>query len=906
MASFNDPKITNQIASDVPAIQQLLSYLAQARPDFGTNYPTGSLRIVQLQSNSVWYIQVFKDGSWDNCGTFYLNATSVRGYEPSTSAAAGKIPVYNSSGQLVGNITGTAATATKLATPRSIQVGGIASSTAQNFDGSANVTIPINQITVNNSADNAINGIVSKAHGGTGRNDGAAADVVVNGVSGAMLASSVGQIGDVISKGDCDFNTLVNTGYYSVNCATGMAHHQPRLINVTGRMRVTRWSTHIYQLLYLTTPEMWIRRSIDTGASWDSWLPLGGHLPAITIYLSKSGSDLNTGLESAYPVQTIARAFQIADGLCRGTTSNQAVFCFGAGNWGDIHIYSKPYFVYLYPYDSAKPTAYSTSLPVFGVIDACSSCVILRGVIAAGNVVSQRNSSVFVDSGYKRMCRLVAYSYGYLAFISENVATNLLEVNPPATQSTACLDAYEGGFIDCQGYLNIKLIANCTTNYGMVRAVNYGHIYLSKSVTFVSTTYKITGPKYTLYAGSSFTNEDNSKALPANLNAIPATQNPSVQNGAVINGYVYGQANDADVVHKSGDTMTGDLTIQKGAPSYILKNTSDTYNIAPTANANSSVALYDKNNVTNGTVLFTHEPTGRMCGTLRVKGHDSSWALLQIYCEPDGTKYGIVSTPSASANNTYIPTTAWVRTLVASNSANEVPIGTVCAYEGTFTRAIDAAVFFEKEIKSLSESLKNEQQAARMMRQTRSADDDMGLMFELQEIEDKIFKLEYWKEFYREMLSRVPESDGVTLYNAEGNPIDETVAYPEFQIMGRAFPNTKWNQYSPGARVLIGTDTKHAYGTTGGAETHAHGMSGSVSDSTLLLTHIPSHTHTITAYNPATSSTHVGWGGGTSYTNVSSGSAGSSDAHGHGNTFAIGNASSYPPYKAVYWIKKVA
>ncbi|MNJ90449.1 hypothetical protein D3C87_80460 [compost metagenome] len=69
-----------------------------------------------------------------------LNADMVDGYQTSTTAVANTIPVYNASAQLVGSITGNAATATTLATARTLAISGDITGSAS-FNGSANATI---------------------------------------------------------------------------------------------------------------------------------------------------------------------------------------------------------------------------------------------------------------------------------------------------------------------------------------------------------------------------------------------------------------------------------------------------------------------------------------------------------------------------------------------------------------------------------------------------------------------------------------------------------------------------------------------------------------------------------------------------------------------------------------------
>lgn len=64
------------------------------------------------------------------------NSDTVGGYVPSSSIAASTVAVRNPDGDLAGNITGNAATATKLETARTISLTGDATGSAT-FDGSA-------------------------------------------------------------------------------------------------------------------------------------------------------------------------------------------------------------------------------------------------------------------------------------------------------------------------------------------------------------------------------------------------------------------------------------------------------------------------------------------------------------------------------------------------------------------------------------------------------------------------------------------------------------------------------------------------------------------------------------------------------------------------------------------------
>ena len=202
MPSFNNPKVTNPINSDVSEIRELLKIVAKQDYTGATDLPEGAKRLAAVSGGV--QLQNFSNNSWSSIGKLMHDVDKLDGYHASTTATKGTIPVYNASAQLPGSITGNAATATKLAAKKTIDIGGIATADAVGFDGSGNITIPINSINVSNEDDNALVGIVSKAHGGTGRNDGAATDVIL---ANGGKASEYGQIGDAVYKNaTTDFN----------------------------------------------------------------------------------------------------------------------------------------------------------------------------------------------------------------------------------------------------------------------------------------------------------------------------------------------------------------------------------------------------------------------------------------------------------------------------------------------------------------------------------------------------------------------------------------------------------------------------------------------------------------------------------------------------------------------------
>lgn len=665
-ASFADPKVTNLILNDVGAIQQLLGYLCQAQPSLGTNYPNGSIRIIATGANNTMFqIQRYNGSAWDTVGQLQHDVTSLKGYVPSTSAVKNTIPVYNASGQLVGNVTGNAATATKLATPRSIQVGGIASSTAQNFDGTANVTIPINQITINNSNDTAVNGTLTIKHGGTGRTDGAAQDVVVASAAGNVLAKAYGQIGNAINKGAVNLDTLVVPGNYLVNTTSSgwESRHCPQYLSEKTPIRVVSDGSIIYQNIEYIDAQ-WSRRSTDGGASWSYWYPSFINANEIIIYISKSGSDTNTGLSNGYPVLTVNRALQIATAKNQNNSNSQGriILRFGAGSWGTLTFRSPLVSnIEIYPFDGATPTAYSTSLPVFDVIHAYNTFLVICGCVVNKYINAVYGAFVYVSAGYKRIGAISAYYHSFFMFASQNAATNLWEIPAGTITDNVLYIGEHSGFYS--GYLHIKLAANMTKTqfFGLSRTAT-ADFYGGRTV-IDSSSYTFTGKKYALYGGAAIAGFSK-----AQLDAFPGTAAGTIENGVLFNGNPWGYGLDANMVHKSGnETITGVKTIDANTTyGLILKDRRIEYNKAPSSSTWNLIQFTDKNNAEVGYAGIFHEINGNVSFRLYVKGQDGVFAGLEVKRDSNKISRLYFGTPPAADNTTSGATTAWVRSTIAT------------------------------------------------------------------------------------------------------------------------------------------------------------------------------------------------------------------------------------------------
>lgn len=523
MASFNNPKVTNPILTDVPEITSLLQILAKRDYTGATNIPVGAERTAAVTGGK--QIQRFNGTSWVSIGKLMHDTDTLDSYHASKSAVPNTIPVYNNSAQLVGGITGNSATATKLATARTIDIGGIASATEQRFDGSKPITIPINSITVANENDNALVGIVSKAHGGTGRNDGAASDVIL---SDGSRASDYGQIGYGASATGKNLDSLTVPGNYlsyGMSVENGWPYNRSTGIGV---VHVDSRSNYITQILYCDSETIWQRVSRDKGARWSNLLPSGGvRGSSLSIYISKSGSDSNTGTTAENPVLTINRALQIASGWRPTQSGSFVVFYIGEGDWGNLTLFSLPYKLYLRPYTGVA-NEYSTTLPVFDSVIVENSYIVTHGIVC-NNISARYNASVAVD----HFCRFgqLSAEEGAIVFA---LTDSVLEIHNIGSITSVFRSFYMGNvFINAN---KITVVENINVTSGFIRADSFSNMQISypESITCADGV-SVTGKKYSVYTSvnlGSFTK--------ARLDTLPGTEAGYLDPNAILDGLPWG------------------------------------------------------------------------------------------------------------------------------------------------------------------------------------------------------------------------------------------------------------------------------------------------------------------------------------------------------------------------------
>lgn len=672
MASFNNPQAGNSILLDLKEVRSLINSLATMNPASGnhTDIPEGAIQLVPVNKNMQF--NQFVSGSWKQLTVrFNIDVEKVGGYKPSTTAVKGTLPVYNSQSKLPGSITGNAETASKLETARTIDLAGYISGTAVKFDGSKDISLEVTRIDVNNENDDVLNGKVSIKHGGTGRDDGAAADVIVSSLAGQVKASEYGQIGNAKSATGVDLNSLVVSGNYIASSAAGSYDlHYPSLQSGWTLIRVDRTSNVVKQTVYQGAYLIWVRYSDDSGASWKAWQPIGGSFAnSYSIYISKSGSDTNTGLNKEYPVLTISRALHIAATLVPTVSNSYVNFYIGEGDWGDVTFSTLPYNLRIYPY-SGTASEYSDSLPKFGTLTSYHSFVSVYGVNAD---VLDANGHGFLGINSYNRCAMIMARYSGVAYIVTH-STIPIEIRSMSSHD-AVISSYGGGMILVDSKRTIKIVENLN----LIAFFNcgsdaYGLSYLS---FLLDEGISVTGKRYAI---SNYAYVGTSKSF---LDELPGSINGTITGGVSIGGLPYGggatdEALMADlswkpVLLQTGGELSGDLRINKLSPRFVAQLTNvvkgETPNTDQWARLDFMASGADLTSNRVGIVQTKVSKDAYVVSqlvALKNEANSNASASLEVYYKDDGTTYAQAPTPPDSATGKEIVTAAWYNEKIAA------------------------------------------------------------------------------------------------------------------------------------------------------------------------------------------------------------------------------------------------
>ena len=411
-----------------------------------------------------------------------------------------------------------------------------------------------------------------------------AQDIAIGGDT-SDLASARGQIGDIPLKSETtDLNSLVVTGCYSCLTAQGITYHHPMTVtNSSAIVTVQRRGAVIFQTwTEIGQGNTFTRFSGDSGAFWGPWQAVGGQATSnLVIWVSKSGSDTNTGLSSSYPVLTINRALRIAQNVFTQNSSTTVTFRLGEGDWGTLVLNALPFGLYITDYSDASTSEYSTSYPKFSTINIRQSFVISRNIVVDTLYVDY--GGVFLAEKYIR--------YGFIQAVRNGVFTfNTTKSEIKSVSSAAAaLIADQHGIIISVGNIQHNIVENITVGYGLLYGSAMGIIYISNPQPFIAESgVVVTGKKYHINTNASIVAK--SKAA---LDSLPGTQagvlavncifNGAPWGGGVSDSFLAADGNWRKALLQSGGTTTAPICMTASSSLYhgtLEKGTipsSDTY-----------------------------------------------------------------------------------------------------------------------------------------------------------------------------------------------------------------------------------------------------------------------------------------------------------------------------------------
>lgn len=427
MASWNLPDLASKIATDIPAIRQLLQAL---RVWGGTHddEPEGAKKLVDVVQNTVrigcQFQQLDSGGTWGSVGKLMHDVDTVDGFHASQGADAGTVAVRDSNGDLPGKAA-QAGEALSLATSYTVPVnrGGTGANTAQG--ARANIGA--------DNAGNITSGILAVAQGGTGNSNGFSPDVATsysylgqNNSAAPTSAKATGQLGLSALRTSIDCDSHRFPGRYICTGAT-IALHYPCTgsvaVDVIAGKAGSANDSAVVIIQRAYSPDgmqAWRRVSTNAGASWSGWHPEDYAGSSATIYIVGNGDDANYGLDSTHPVKTVARALEIAKELkVHGTLTLR--FGAGSGSWGNV-------------------TIRGTALP-------CNAVCITN--FANSNTTTKAAFDALTDVP---LFGTLALEQG--RFILGNVKANAVAFNGAFVESTKWMQA--GRFYAVNGYLNVS------------------------------------------------------------------------------------------------------------------------------------------------------------------------------------------------------------------------------------------------------------------------------------------------------------------------------------------------------------------------------------------------------------------------------------------------------------------
>lgn len=282
MASFNGPKLTSPIRTDVPDIQEVLVALAKQDPTPISDTPAGVKRLYEVSSDK-WQWQEYNGSSWAAVPFLQHNVDQLDGYHAAITPAANTVAVRNADKKLEGDITGNAATASSAATlgqTLPVAKGGTGATTSA--QARTNLGVP----PTSHASSGTAYGLATDTNYGHVRSDATTTNIVAGeivvknvaiGENADDFASRRGQIGKCYNLASgIDFNTLFKAGRYWLNNAmiAESSNKPPTTVggfcDVLSEESTNNYTKQIYH--EYSRPRIYIREHKGANSQWsEKW-----------------------------------------------------------------------------------------------------------------------------------------------------------------------------------------------------------------------------------------------------------------------------------------------------------------------------------------------------------------------------------------------------------------------------------------------------------------------------------------------------------------------------------------------------------------------------------------------------------------------------------------------------------
>ncbi len=696
MASWVNPKLANKIADDVPGIQAALIALTKLDPSTITaGLPNGARRIATVSGGN--QLQSYNGTSWTSIGKLIHDVDQLDGYHANTgsgTSAKNTIPVRNADGNLPGNITGNAATASKasaISFTVGINQGGTGKTTAA--DARTALGVPPTSHAVNANTygigTSSVFGHVKIVDTHTG-NQTAASGIAI---SPKALYDAIGQLTGTVGgylplTGGTLSGNLTESKNLTVNGTTTL-----KTTNITGATLTVTTDANLNK-----ENSVVIKAPMNLGNVWLNHVNIG--FRTFLVDPDTKNSYVTQRMTDMYPFKVlnhVDNADHGAKDACGfAVNSPNALVLFAGDNLGSLvngfningetNIVADSWTEHLIlaadsemrfvtnanKWSSRRLSAFTANGQLALGGSGCTDGTTAATASAGRTVLSPRNIST-------EILRSTLQGYIYGDAPSANTGTQIVSLYSTSGKNAAGTQVNETRIACLETSCNkdgnnvLQLIIRNKTNNGWLTlgVTTDGYGYCPTPAANASGTHIAT----TAWVRDRCTNRMNgTKNEAVTQTSENQGVNQTLAYNSTNNKIVISNNYDNTLVHRAGTetisgakTFTANMVLAKAGPTFNLKNTGVERNVAPSANQAQLIWFLDKNGKRLGyiqNVYYTDKKNLMQIVANKGTTTDNAAASIGIGYDKNGNWFTAVPQPANEDNTSKIANTAWVHTAI--------------------------------------------------------------------------------------------------------------------------------------------------------------------------------------------------------------------------------------------------